>query len=349
MNKIDKSRQNGKGHSEGLAVPGLSEAEKPKVHIFSKVNKVKQVLNSVPHYFSELSEVRSPGEFYNWIYFKFPNLLPLIQFPPHVCVEFTNSCNLSCQHCWRMAMNRPEGFLELSLFDKIIKELSLHKYTILKIAGAGEPSIHPRLSELMEMLSPYHNKVYYYTNGSLFRKVSFDEILSWRLYRIIVSVDGIDAESYERIKAGSHYHTLEKDIKAFYEYRESLGRKYPAIEIRHIVMPPETNKELRDFRKKWIETADKVNFNPLEPSSGFSEVEDPNPPKCRSISRERCIHWDGNVPVCGGPRSNVYSGNVLNSSIAELWKHPQVEFVRQSNRRRDFDKVPQCKRCLHCR
>lgn len=94
-----------------------------------------------------------------WVYFKFPNLFPLIGFPPYVCVEFTNICNLSCDHCWRVAMNRPEGYMEVSLFKKIVSEMSLHKNSILKIGGAGEPGIHPRFRELTKLLAPHSFKV----------------------------------------------------------------------------------------------------------------------------------------------------------------------------------------------
>lgn len=320
-----------------------------KLKILANLHKTKQVVLSIPHYITELAQIRRPGELYTWAYFKCPNLFPLMDFPPYVCVELTNICNLSCKHCWREAMDRPEGSMEVALFDKIVRELSLHKHTVLKIGGAGEPGLHPRLRELMTLLAPHALKVMFYTNGSLLRFFPHREILSWRLDRIVISVDGLDVESYEKIKAGGNYNLLKGLIMDFYNCRKSSGGKLPIIEIRHIIMPNETVSQIQKFRRTWLKTANTVKFNALEPASGLSQFEDPSPPKCRSIRRERCILWDGNLPICGGPSSHDYYGNVHHSTISELWRHPRIEYLRQCNKRREFAQVPRCMRCLHCR
>lgn len=317
--------------------------------ILASLHKTRQVLLSIPHYFTELARIRRPGELYTWAYFKCPNLFPLTEFPTYVTVELTNSCNLSCKHCWRAAMDRPEGFMEVALFEKIVRELSLRRPALFKIGGAGEPAIHPRFRELMTLLAPYALRVAVYTNGSLLRLFPHREILSWGLDRIVISVDGLDACSYEQIKIGSNYSSLRKPIVDFLKCRKSSGGRTPIIEIRHILMPNETIIQVSKFRKMWLKTADTVMFNCLWPANELSQFEDPSPPKCRSIRRERCIHWDGNVPICGGPLSNDYYGNVRHRTIDELWRHPRLEHLQQCNERRDFAQVPRCKRCLHCR
>jgi len=52
--------------------------------------RLRQVLHSIPHYFSELRELDSLREGLDWLYFKKPYLFKLRNFPVRVTVEFTN-------------------------------------------------------------------------------------------------------------------------------------------------------------------------------------------------------------------------------------------------------------------
>jgi MoaA/NifB/PqqE/SkfB family radical SAM enzyme len=316
--------------------------------ILSSTHKIKQTALSIPCYFRELARIRKPSALYAWAYFKFPYLFPLMHFPTYVCIEPTNMCNLSCRHCWRTTMNRPVGAMEIELFEKIVRELSIYSPTLFKIGGNGEPAIHPRFRELMTILAPHSLRVAVYTNGSLLQLFPHHEILSWGLDMIVLSVDGLDADSYEQIKIGSNYARVRQLVEDFYICRNSSGLIRPIIDIRHVIMPNETTTQLLKFRKKWIQTADIVKFNYLEPTTGLSGNEDPFPPRCRQIRRELSINWDGTVPVCGGSKHD-FIGNVHRSSISELWRHPKKQYLRRCNLRREFSKVPICMRCCHCR
>ena len=315
--------------------------------IVKRLHKTRQALFSIPGYLQELSELQSLRALYSWIYFKCPYLLPLRTMPTYVTVEPTNMCNLSCKHCWHASMARPAGHMDLEVFEKIVCEASEFRPSLFKIGGAGEPCIHPGFRELMAILSPHPLKVFAYTNGSLLRLFTPEEIMNWGIHTIVVSVDGLDGMSYEKIKIGSRYDEVRNAIVDFHRYRISSKQKYPILEIRHILMPNESATQILDFRKHWLTMADTVRFNALEPASGFFDVDDPFPPRCRQIRRELCVQWDGRVPVCGGYRE--YAGSVRDCSLLELWHHPRMEFLRQCNLHREFAQVPLCRRCCHCR
>jgi radical SAM protein with 4Fe4S-binding SPASM domain len=245
-------------------------------------------------------------------------------------------------------MDRPVGSMNVALFEKIVRELSLYRPALLKIGGHGEPATHPQFSELMALLPHKSVPTFVYTNGSLIQLFPHQEILSWKLQAIVISVDGLDADSYEKIKIGGNYTSLKKVIMEFHKCCKSLKSKAPIIEIRHVIMPNETTSQLLRFRRTWLKSADTVKFNYLEPAGGLCQFEDPSPPKCRSIKREITIHWDGSVPVCGVCRRDSV-GNVQDSTILELWRHQKKDYLRQCNEHRDFDLIPLCKRCAHCR
>ncbi len=340
---------NSTGNARQTINPTKNASATRRFSIFSKLNKILQVKISIPHYINEFRQLRSFGELYSWLYFKLPYRFSLIAFPPYVSVELTNKCNFTCKHCWRETMDRPEGFMKLSLFKKIASELSQYKHINMKILGLGEATLHPHFSEFMATLDRYTFRVLLYTNGFLFNLFSYDEILTWRLDRIIFSIDGTDADSYEQIKKRGRYQKLKTHIENLYTLRSAINKKHPIIEIRHVIMPGETESQLKNFRQQWLKTADTVKFNVCEPSDGRSTEADDSPPRCRSIYRERGILWDGNIPVCGGAYRDMYSGNVNHSSITDLWRHPKLDYLRKANRQRHFHKIPECAKCLHCR
>jgi MoaA/NifB/PqqE/SkfB family radical SAM enzyme len=315
--------------------------------IINQLQKKRQILFSVPGYLQELSRLRCPRELYSWIYFKCPYLFPLRNIPTYVTVEPTNSCNLSCKHCWHASMARPIGHMDVEVFEKIVREAGLFKPSLFKIGGAGEPAVHPRFRELMAVLAPHRLKVFVYTNGALLRRFTAEEVMSWGIDTIVVSVDGLDSATYEKIKIGSRYEDLKNLIVNFHEYRNGSNRRKPVLEVRHIIMPKEPAAQILKFRNQWLSLADTVRFNAFEPESGFFQFDDPFPPRCRQIRRELCIQWDGRVPVCGGYRE--YAGNVRDHCLIDLWRDPRVEFLRQCNLRRDFAQIPLCRRCCHCR
>ena len=70
--------------------------------------------------------------------------------PSMVILDVTNTCNLKCIHCPQPVMQAKPGFkpqyFELDWLKKIVDEIDKSKQPILlRIAGDGEPTIHPRL------------------------------------------------------------------------------------------------------------------------------------------------------------------------------------------------------------
>ena len=71
-------------------------------------------------------------------------------FPIRFNIEPTNHCNLSCSMCPR-ELNRPFGYMDVSLFQKIIDESILYgKRLIITINKDGEPLLHPELPKMVK-------------------------------------------------------------------------------------------------------------------------------------------------------------------------------------------------------
>ena len=137
---------------------------------------------------------------YLYIFWKFPSFLPKIKSPHILGLELTNNCNLECIQCFRKKMNRELGYMDVEVFKKLIDEISTYPIAFLRIIGRGEPSLHPELKQIMEYLKDKQIKVEFCTNGALFEKYSMSEILDWNIDLLDISVDGMDKNSYNKIR-----------------------------------------------------------------------------------------------------------------------------------------------------
>jgi MoaA/NifB/PqqE/SkfB family radical SAM enzyme len=152
---------------------------------------------------------------YIHFYWKLPRAMPIITRPHVIELEITSQCNMNCSHCHRLTLDRKTGHMDIGLFKKIVDEIASYPEAFLRIVGLGEPTIHPHFREMMRYISKKLTKVELTTNGSLFDIFSNEEILSWGIDILGVSVDGADKISYENIRRGGNYERLAKNISSF--------------------------------------------------------------------------------------------------------------------------------------
>lgn len=85
-----------------------------------------------------------------------------------VYVEITNTCNLSCDFCIRNKRNNK--FMSINEFEVILKKLKgLTNYLYFHVLG--EPLLHPKINELIDLATTYNYKINITTNGYLINKI----------------------------------------------------------------------------------------------------------------------------------------------------------------------------------
>ncbi len=232
--------------------------------------KLRQILFGIPTYFQQVTQLRTRRSFYRWLYFKFPYFFEMADFPQFIILSVTTRCNLSCPHCFRNIMYWRPYDMELHLFEKLLDELAMHPECTLKLGGMGEPSVHPKIRDFIFLLAEKKVPTIIFTNGMLFEQFSPHEIVELGFNRLVVSIDGIDEQSYKSIRVGGNYATLKENVARLRQIREGLKSRRPQIEIRHVILPNESSKDLMNFRQDWLEFADTVmwcNLVPLSPKA----------------------------------------------------------------------------------
>ena len=83
-----------------------------------------------------------------------------------IYIEITNCCNLKCKFC--PEINRKKEFMSVNDFEKVIEKIQ--KYTNLVLLHVkGEPLLHNKLEEILNVLEKYDLKANITTNGTLIK------------------------------------------------------------------------------------------------------------------------------------------------------------------------------------
>jgi len=307
--------------------------------------RIRQLIHSIPHFISELRDVRSLQEGVDWLYFKKPYLFKLRKFPPRATVELTNHCNFACGYCPRSVMSRSVGHMDPKFFARVVAELEAGGCSGLKIGGLGEPALHPAFPQMMDTLHDSRMKVYLYTNGTALTTLRPEQICEWNIHTIVLSIDGLNPNSFERQRKNGNYSQIRNAAAKFANYK---GNAKPILEIRHVIVPKETPTDLRAFKKDWLQIGDTVKFNyliPLRPVGASV----PSNVHCRDIRREIYVRWDSRLLLCAGQERNQsgpeFLGDATKSSISDLWFDVRLEDLRAAHN--NLKGVPPTL-CQHC-
>jgi len=180
--------------------------------------------------------------------------------PPFVTIELSNTCNFNCPMC-TLSEKDPlkPSFIDMDLFNKIVDDIYSSElvFSDLRLFWAGEPMLHPRFSELIEILAEHElknhkfNMVSLDTNAS---NLSGDNLRSIQKYAdtlkiaLIISLDAASEESYSKMRRGGDYEKTIKNIKALLDNIRS--DHYPTVAVQFIICD-ENKHELGRFLDFW--------------------------------------------------------------------------------------------------
>lgn len=131
---------------------------------------------------------------------------------PRIGIELNNVCNLDCTHCFRSiyrgdAENNKDLFLPLNVLEKILIEAKPLGYHHVAITG-GEPPMHPRFGEALEIIARHGCSYHFLTNARNFQKTLravSTPLRRAKLTGISFSLDGATEATHDRIRGHGSY------------------------------------------------------------------------------------------------------------------------------------------------
>jgi hypothetical protein len=295
-----------------------------------------------------LSLAKTPLLFYP--YYKYN--LPL---PSVIMIENTNHCNAECVMCPRELLTRKRGFMDLGLFEKIIREVSGPKRKpATHLHGFGEPMLDKLLPERIRLAKAYGIKhTYIVSNASLLSPETSGKIIDAGLDKMKISFYGTDEESYNATMKRLDYRAAFQNVKDFLRIRKEMKRRRPRLILQYI--PTEANRARTDeFRALWEPWIDKKAGDCLNVAAlhnygggrGYNRMGKKIVSVCYFPWTSMSVLWDGRVVTCCMDSNGVQVLGDLNSqTVREVWTGQALTGVRNDFRRLRYDAYPVCRSC----
>jgi MoaA/NifB/PqqE/SkfB family radical SAM enzyme len=247
--------------------------------------------------------------------------------------EVTDHCNLRCAMCpVNRGMRRKKGFMEFSLFKKIIDETPTLEF--LLAFQWGEPLLHRDFYKMIRYAHDRGIRTMVTSNGTLLNDEVNEKLIDCGLTRITFSIDGV-GETHTRIR-GYPYEKLKDQILRFKEARDKAGG-YPKIEA-NMTVSEENEGDVEAFYAEWEPVLDRV-----QAITVFTT--DNRRTKCRELWRGLLVVlWDGRVSVCCADyEGDLIVGDACTEKLADIWNGPKMRQIRLLHCRGTFP--PVCKTC----
>lgn len=267
-------------------------------------------------------------------------------FPRTVRVETTNHCNAACTFCPRESIGREKTFMEQSIYDKIIKECAAGGTKTLHLHNFGEPLLDKKLPDrIAQAKEAGIRKVKIYCNGAFLKGKMAEGLIRSGLDEIKVSIDGADAEEFNRLRIGLNHESTVQNTLAFKQLRDKMnpgGKPTIVAACSQTSNKDQTTKMLKDI-------VDRVDFARLHNWAGArlwllgsKKIRKP----CDRLWRTFTILVNGDVALCCLDYSGkVLLGNVGEDSIREIWNNQKYQKLRSRHRRSKQHRIELCNDC----
>ncbi len=129
-----------------------------------------------------------------------PNLSAEAPEPIQLNIEVTSRCNLGCLHCARTRHERPAAEMDPALFEYLL-DLLPNAYRVV-LAGLGEPTLHPRLPDLVAACARRGRLVHLVTNATVLSTDLCLRLIEAGLGAFTFSLDAVDPSIAAVVRPG---------------------------------------------------------------------------------------------------------------------------------------------------
>lgn len=268
----------------------------------------------------------------------------IFDVPPPFAIQLepVEGCSLACSFCGIQAIrdngadadmgihgrnSAPYRFMKLETLELIARQAAVHKWNPRwEFAMHGEPSMHPKLAEMVALVRKHHPKGYIMvtSNGSGLLKDTMTKIDA--LFEAGLNTLALDDYKHsggwvDKIRAAvdeAYDDPLADICFTRHEYPgDSEGNPHHRHKSQKLVF-------IHDISEN--ETGNHQLTN-QGGNSGHAQVVNE---RCAKPFRELSFRWDGNVALCCDDWKGQYKiGNIHSEDIGGIWHHPHFEAARR--------------------
>ena len=288
-------------------------------------------------------------------------LAVLSDFPSLIDIEPSGLCNQRCLMCptGLGALGRPQNFMSLETFGKIVDECGRHG-TAIRFIGWGEPTLNPNIVDFIVNAFDLGLLTHLNTNGTKIDSYMASGLIDAGLSSLKFSFQGIDRESYLAMRRMDYFEGLLEAIRITHEARGRRKEPFLAVSTSVTNETPEQIAAFRELVSPYVDHVgigrtvfdfierDKVpakQLAKLDAIAGQATDAKRHPSPCPEVWEKVSIHWDGSAVVwCNAYGTEGIIGNVNQTPISDLWRHGVMEAYRERLARDEYS-GPLCSVC----
>lgn len=274
--------------------------------------------------------------------------------PVSITIEPSSVCNLQCPECpaGRRQLTRETGLLTfqkfadyLSFFEKDLMYLTLY--------FQGEPLMNKEIFDMVAHAKKMKVYVTVSTNAHFLSKENCSNIIQSGLDHLIISLDGIDQETYSKYRIGGDFKKVLTGIKELMTAKKRLNFKRPLVTLQFLVFKYNQH-QIGDFKKlgeslgvdavsiKSAQIYDLEHNHDMIPDirkySRYVKNEKGNyclkkkpGNRCWRLWQSLVVTWKGEiVPCCYDKDAKHVFGNLAEKSFAEIRKNDAYNLFRKN-------------------
>ncbi|GEM_PF-6758721 len=267
------------------------------------------------------------------ISFIFPKIKPR---PTLIIIGLTNACNLKCSFCFQSQsgahnlQERGERFMTRETFIKVLDDAK-GLCNFIEFGLFGEPTMHPQLTEFIEIAKQKGFHLTIDSNGTLYNQKTVKQIVKNKVNSVVFSIDGVNSKQYENVRAGANFSDVKKSINLFKLEKENLNSSFPLLIARGLELESKTGPKHRSWMKNL--GFEHILFSPLQNWSGLFSKKVSDKSSCTFPWLTLSVDCDGEVlPCCEDYNAKLSMGNVKNESLQSLWFNKKWTELRDFHR-----------------
>lgn len=275
-------------------------------------------------------------------------------FPSGLSIEPTTYCNLRCSECIKGTgqLTRPEGMMSYEHYSELIDQASPYILSLL-LYFQGEPFLHPHLFDMIRYAVNHNVYTITSTNGHFLDSSRAKATISSGLHRIIISMDGITRETYEKYRQGGNLSEVIQGIQNLAYWRQVLKKTQPRITIQFLVMQ-HNEHEIKSAKKAAIQAgADEISFKSpqmydfskaasflpsiskynryIKTSNGQYRLKFKLKNACSRLWHSMVIASNGEVLPCCFDKNALFScGSTYKNRLRTIWQNQHFHSFRQA-------------------
>jgi hypothetical protein len=282
----------------------------------------------------------------------YPIIKRVSEFPVYLLIEPASACNLRCTMCFQVDKTFTKkpymGLMDMDLYRRLIDEAVEGGTKAITLASRGEPTLHPRLGEMLEYAS--HGKfidLKLNTNATKLTDELCRAILRSDVNELVFSIDAHEKPVYESIRVRGKFDEVLDNVIRFHQIRRDefplskLQTRVSGVKFR----PDQDREGFVDF---WSKIVDHVGYVDIE--ARWNTYDNPKHPErshpCEYLWERAYIWFNGICNPCDVDYKSLLTvGNISEMSIRDMWHSKAYDELRRAHISGERDKFNPCDRC----